>query len=77
MNLACIRYWYFFRRQRHNTLSLNHPVNESETGSLTDFIATDAPSPRRLTIQNEFVELVAECLEKLEAPATRDILRMR
>src|SRR6478736_4185286 len=45
MNLACNRYWYFFRRQRHNTLSLNQPLGENQTGSPAEIIAADAPSP--------------------------------
>lgn len=76
MNLACNRYWYFFRRHRQNTISLNQPLNDNQTNPLTEIVAADCPSPLRLTIHNEFVELVAECLEKLEAPH-RDILRMR
>jgi len=76
MNLACNRYWYFFRRQRHNTLSLNQPLNDSQTSSLTELVAADAPSPLRLTIHNEFVEIVGQCLERLDAPH-REILRMR
>jgi len=76
MNLACNRYWYFFRRQRHNTFSLNQPLGENQTGSPAEIIAADAPSPLRLAMQNEFVALVACCLERLE-PAHREILRMR
>jgi RNA polymerase sigma-70 factor (ECF subfamily) len=76
MNLACNRYWYFFRRQRHNTMSLNQPINDNQSSSLTDIVAGDEPSPLRLTIRNEFVEIVAKCLEQLDPPH-RDILRMR
>lgn len=76
MNLACNRYWYFFRRQRQNTISLNQPLTDAQTNPLTEIIAADAPSPLRLAIRNEFVDLVADCLEKLEAPH-REILRMR
>jgi len=76
MNLACNRYWYFFRRQRQNTISLDQPLTDSQTNPLTEIVAADAPSPLRLAIRNEFVDLVAECLDKLEVPH-RDILRMR
>ncbi len=43
LNLARNRYWYFFRRRRHATLSLDCPIREESEMTLTDLIS--APSP--------------------------------
>jgi RNA polymerase sigma-70 factor (ECF subfamily) len=70
LNLARNRYWYFFRRHRQDTISLNHP------NSFTDLVAADSSSPLRQTIHSEFVDLTGRCMEQLETPH-REILRMR
>ncbi len=75
-NLARNRYWYFFRRHRQDTMSLNQPISADHPYQLPELEATDSPSPLRQTMRNEFVELVARCLEQLDTPH-RDILRMR
>lgn len=76
VNLARNRYWYFFRRHRHSTFSINQPVTDQNVASFSDLVAADTPSPHRLAMQNEFIELVGHCVEHLEEPH-RDILRMR
>ncbi|MDB6166942.1 MAG: polymerase subunit sigma-24 [Lacunisphaera sp.] len=76
LNLARNRYWYFFRRQRHNTISLDQPITENQSYGLTEVMAADSPSPLRQAMHNEFVDLVAHCLDRLEGPY-REILRMR
>jgi RNA polymerase sigma-70 factor (ECF subfamily) len=76
MNLARNRYWYFFRRHRQNTVSLNQPVNDQAPNRLPELIAVDPPSPLRQAMHSEFVELIARCLDQLEPPH-RQILHMR
>lgn len=76
MNLTRNHYWYFFRRHRQNTLSLNQPLNEQMPYHLPELVATDSPSPLRETIHSEFIDLIARCLDELEPPH-REILRMR
>jgi RNA polymerase sigma-70 factor (ECF subfamily) len=75
-NLARNRYWYFFRRHRQDTMSLNQPISAEHPHQLPELEATDSPSPLRQTMRNEFVELVGRCLDQLDTPH-RDILRMR
>ena len=70
LNLARNRYWYFFRRQRQNTVSLNHPH------SISDIVAKDTSTPVQNAIRSEFADLAATCLDQLDAPQ-REILRMR
>ena len=76
VNLARNRYWYFFRRHRQSTVSLDRPVSEGNVHPLAEILAADGSSPRHMTIQNEFVELVADCIGRLDEPH-REILTMR
>jgi RNA polymerase sigma-70 factor (ECF subfamily) len=76
VNLARNRYWYFFRRRRHCTLSLDGPVGEEGDATLSDLLAADAPDPARATSREEFASLVAVCMERLE-PHHRDVLNLR
>ncbi|HWA25842.1 MAG TPA: sigma-70 family RNA polymerase sigma factor [Lacunisphaera sp.] len=70
LNLARNRYWYFFRRRRQDTISLDHPH------SIADIVSTEEATPAQHAIHSEFAELAAKCLDQLDAPQ-RDILRMR
>ena len=47
VNLARNRYWYFFRRRRHATLSLDCALSDDSDATFADLVATDAPSPAR------------------------------
>ncbi len=75
-NLASNRYWYFFRRRRHETLSLDFTFNDNKHGTFADLVATDASGPIRDVVAIEFSELVAACMERLGA-AQREILTLR
>src|ERR1700677_3319460 len=43
-NLARNRYWYYFRRRRHATLSLDCGLSDEGEGTFADLVAADAPS---------------------------------
>lgn len=76
LNLARNRYWYFFRRRRQDTLSLDKPLGEDESVSLSDFLPGEAQDPRQESVTQEFAGLVAKCMERLD-PRHREILIMR
>lgn len=76
VNLARNRYWYFFRRRRHATLSLDCALDDSSAATFADLVAADAPDPARASATNEFAALVDMCLEKLDA-RHREILTLR
>jgi len=76
VNLARNRYWYFFRRRRHATLSLDCPLGDDSDASFTDLIASPAPDPSHEAATGEFAELVDACMEKLDA-RHREILTLR
>ncbi|WP_414664045.1 RNA polymerase sigma factor [Horticoccus sp. 23ND18S-11] len=76
VNLARNRYWYFFRRRRHATVSLDCALTDDSSVTFADVVATDAPTPARAAANGEFSALVTACMEKLDA-RHREILRHR
>jgi RNA polymerase sigma-70 factor (ECF subfamily) len=75
-NLARNRYWYFFRRKKHVTRSLDSPVREGFSGTYADLVPSGEPGPTRETDNREFVARVAECTQRLNA-SQQQILRLR
>lgn len=76
VNLARNRYWYFFRRGRHRTLSLDCPLGADGTGTFSDLVASADPDPVRQATTDEFVGMVTVCMTKLE-DGHREILTLR
>lgn len=76
VNLARNRYWYFFRRRRHATLSLDCPIGEEGDATLADLFSSNSPDPAHESSREEFSELVATCMEKLDSHH-REILTLR
>ncbi|MSU70482.1 MAG: sigma-70 family RNA polymerase sigma factor [Opitutaceae bacterium] len=76
VNLARNRYWYFFRRRRQDSLSLDQAIGEDSAGTFADLIATDAADPAQESVRGEFADLVAACMEKLDEKH-REILTLR
>jgi RNA polymerase sigma-70 factor (ECF subfamily) len=76
VNLARNRYWYFHRRSRHSTLSLDCPISPESDGTFGDFFAAETAGPARETVTSEFVELITSCMDRLH-PSHREILTLR
>jgi RNA polymerase sigma-70 factor (ECF subfamily) len=76
VNLSRNRYWFFYRRARHNTLSLDCPITDDNSADFSELIATEEPSPARAATATEFSTLVTTCMEQLE-PSHREILTLR
>ncbi|MFI5337081.1 MAG: RNA polymerase sigma factor [Opitutales bacterium] len=76
LNLARNRYWYCFRRRRHATLPLDAPLREGSPATLAELIASNTPGPVREVVNNEFLEILAACAERL-TPVQREILLLR
>ncbi|HZP60308.1 MAG TPA: RNA polymerase sigma factor, partial [Opitutaceae bacterium] len=70
------RYWYFFRRRRQDSISLDRELADSSDATFADLIAADAHDPLQETATSEFSELIARCMERLDAKH-REILTMR
>jgi len=76
VNLARNRYWYFFRRRRQDSLSLDHALGDDSDATFADLVASEAQDPAQETATEEFSTLIASCMEKLES-RHREILTMR
>ncbi len=76
LNLARNRYWYFFRRRRQATLSLDCPFGADNHSTFSDLAASGAPDPARAAANGEFSQLVDACLERLGSQP-REILHLR
>ncbi|MFA6288845.1 MAG: sigma-70 family RNA polymerase sigma factor [Opitutaceae bacterium] len=76
LNLSRNRYWYFFRRRRQDSLSLDHSLSDDSTATFADLIPAGDNDPARDTTNNEFITLISLCMEKLDA-GHREILTMR
>jgi RNA polymerase sigma-70 factor (ECF subfamily) len=76
LNLARNRYWYFFRRYRHATLSLDCTFSDHNQATLADLVATDDAGPAREAVAGEFSALVDLCMDRLGTRA-REILTLR
>jgi RNA polymerase sigma-70 factor (ECF subfamily) len=76
VNLARNRYWYFFRRYRHATLSLDCPIGEQSTTTYADVVASNEADPARETARGEMERLVTSCMEELPEHQRR-ILTLR
>jgi RNA polymerase sigma-70 factor (ECF subfamily) len=76
VNLARNRYWYFFRRRRYATLSLDCPLSDDSNATFTELVASDQPDPARTAVADEFSALIQDCMDKLPAPH-REVLVLR
>jgi RNA polymerase sigma-70 factor (ECF subfamily) len=76
LNLARNRYWYFYRRRRHATQSLDCAISADSSATYADLVASDLPDPVRVAATREFSVLVAACMEKLQS-GQREILLQR
>ena len=76
VNLSRNRYWYFFRRRRHDSVSLDCTLSEGATGTFSDLIADVSHDPAQETVVTEFSELVDRCMAQLDTPH-REILTLR
>jgi RNA polymerase sigma-70 factor, ECF subfamily len=76
VNLARNRYWYFFRRRRHMTQSIDRAFSDGSPATFGDILASDTPGPVRDATTREFSELVTECMEQLNSQQ-REILTRR
>jgi RNA polymerase sigma-70 factor (ECF subfamily) len=75
-NLARNRYWYWWRRKRDKTISFDQPVSTDNDTPLSEIFAAPVETPGEITVTREFVEHVAESMEKLGA-RHREILILR
>jgi RNA polymerase sigma-70 factor (ECF subfamily) len=76
VNLARNRYWYFFRRRRQDSLSLDYALADDSDATFADLVADRAQDPAQETVVTEFSTLVDDCMGRLDA-RHREILTLR
>jgi RNA polymerase sigma-70 factor (ECF subfamily) len=76
LNLSHNRYWYFFRRRRHATLSFDAAVSDSNDSTLASVIASDEATAVTEVCRAEFAGMIAACMARL-SKAQREILVLR
>ena len=75
-NLAHNRYWYWWRRKRDVSMSLDATLGNDTDATLVDVIPDEKEGPGDETLTNELSRKVEECLPKLNKKH-RDILALR
>lgn len=75
-NLARNRYWYWWRRKKDKSVSLDAPVRSDSETTLGDVIAAEVETPDDITVSREFVSRIASGMERLGAKH-REILILR
>jgi RNA polymerase sigma-70 factor (ECF subfamily) len=76
VNLSHNRYWYYFRRRRQDSFSLDQAISPENTATLADLVMDGTPDPAREVMTREFATLVERCMQRLEA-RHREILVLR
>jgi RNA polymerase sigma-70 factor (ECF subfamily) len=76
VNLARNRYWYFFRRRRHATLSMDATLGDESDATFSDLVSTTEADPAQESSRNEFLVAIERCMRSLE-PSYQKILTMR
>jgi len=75
-NLAHNRYWYWFRRKRDQSISLDQPLGEEGDMTLENIMPCEVESPAEATVTQEFVDRVSECMHDLN-PKHKEVLILR
>ncbi len=76
MNLARNKYWYWWRRKRGSTLSLEQSFVEDGTSTLLDAFASLEETPKEAMVTQEFIDRVSECMAYL-SEQHREVLELR
>lgn len=61
-NLAHNRYWYWFRRKRDYSVSLDQPLSAEGDLTLESVMPCEGENPAEAAVTQEFVDRVSECM---------------
>ncbi|MBE36693.1 MAG: RNA polymerase subunit sigma-24 [Opitutaceae bacterium] len=75
-NLARNRYWYWWRRKRDKSISIDQPIGSEGDMTLADVLPAQVETPDDITVTQEFVDHIAIWMEKLSAKH-REVLVLR
>ncbi|MBC2593264.1 sigma-70 family RNA polymerase sigma factor [Ruficoccus amylovorans] len=75
-NLAHNRYWYWWRRKRSASFSLDQNLTQDSDATLADVLPAEGEDPGEATLTQEFVDRVSSCMQQLNEKH-REILVLR
>ena len=75
-NLAHNKYWYWWRRKRDASFSIDQSIGIEGDATFVDILPSDALDPSEETVTQELVDRVAECMPMLSAKH-HEILNLR
>ncbi len=75
-NLAHNRYWYWFRRKRDASISIDQPLGADGDLTLEQILPSEGENPIDATLTHEFVDRVSTCMEDLNEKH-REVLVLR
>ena len=75
-NLAHNRYWYWFRRKRDFSVSLDQPLAIDGDLTFENVMPSECETPSQAAVTQEFVDRVAECMNHL-GEKHREVLTLR
>ena len=64
-NLAHNRYWYWFRRKRDQSISLDQPLSDDGSLTLENVMPCAGENPAEAVVTQEFVDRVSGCMHEL------------
>ena len=64
-NLARNRYWYWFRRKRDQSISLDQPLSDDGSLTLENVMPSADENPAEAIVTQEFVDRVSACMQDL------------
>ena len=59
------RYWYWFRRKRDQSISLDQPLTDDGSLTLENVMPCADETPAESAVTQEFVDRVSECMQGL------------
>ena len=75
-NLAHNKYWYWWRRKRDASFSLDQNIGPEGDATLVDILPADGENPSQAAVTQELVDRVAECVPTL-SEKHHEILTLR
>jgi RNA polymerase sigma-70 factor (ECF subfamily) len=75
-NLARNRYWYWWRRKRDQSVSIDAPISSENNTTLAEMIPAEVETPDDIAVTQEFVARISRGMERLSAKH-REILILR
>jgi RNA polymerase sigma-70 factor (ECF subfamily) len=75
-NLARNRYWYWWRRKRDQSVSIDAPFGADNDMTLAEVIPAEVETPDDITVTQEFIDRIGVGMQRLSAKH-REILVLR